>query len=183
MSVPLIATEVGVPRAGIDVDSIAANRNRRSNGCCAGIEGAIEGRCRMGNREGRGICRTHDVRVRSCKRFAVNSRTRESNYSEEDQSDQENDQNPGNGIRDNDAVPQLAIRRAVLFQYRSACVFCDHRVLPGKIFRDRRFVGGSHFGFLRSRGHLQTQCVNENIRAEKTTRRHLVFNECDRSND
>ncbi len=94
-----------VPRAGVDVDSDAD--------ITEGIDARVCRRQR-GNRQGaNGIDRPHDVRVRSWNRFRGRSKAMrrrplasESNRSKEDQADHDNDQNPGNCVCDNDAVPQ-----------------------------------------------------------------------------
>ena len=159
ISVPSIATHVRVPEFHAPVSMLIRSLRTKIPAAIAVAqvlkEQLIEADVEWGIERGGRIDRPQDVRARSWN--VVKSRTNESNCSEEDQADYDNDKNPGNCVCDDDAVPQLAIRRAVLFQYRSACVFCDHRVLPEKIFRDRRFVGGSRFGFLRSRGHLLTR--------------------------
>ena len=60
--------------------------------------------------------------------------------SEKHESDQHDDRDPGNRVRDNDAVSKLAIGRIVRLQQGAACLYSDHRFLPGKMFRGERLV-------------------------------------------
>ena len=52
-----------------------------------------------------------------------------------DQNDN-NDEDPGNYIRQNDPVPQRATERILLLQHAAVCMLSNHRHLSGKPFRD-----------------------------------------------
>ena len=117
----------------------------------AGVEAARE--CELAGCDGRMVCE-----VRSWNRFAVNRKTprfatRAPAWSEKDQSDQDNDRDPDDHIRDDDAVSQPAIRRAVALQCGAPGVFSRHRFLPGKMFRDERIVSCGRFDLLQLCGH------------------------------
>jgi hypothetical protein len=62
---------------------------------------------------------------------------------EKEQPDQQNDDDPGNCIREDDADSQPAIGRVMLLQQGTAYVLDDHHFLPGKPFRDERLVSCS----------------------------------------
>jgi hypothetical protein len=50
-----------------------------------------------------------------------------SNVLEENQTDSDEDYDPGDNVRQNKAVPELAIEKGVLFLSMTRCMFSDHR--------------------------------------------------------
>src|ERR1700737_1839544 len=96
---------------------------------------------------------------------------------QEDQADQSNDRGPGNRIGHNNAIPESATGRIVLFQHAAVCMFSDHRCLPGKRFRDKRLVSCGRFDLFELRDHRRTRGASMPHLHQQTTRRHIVFSE------
>ena len=123
----------------------------------AGAEAAMD--CGFAADGGRIVCE-----VRSWNCFAVKRKRSPASLRrhgwfvlEKDQADQSNDDDPGNRIRHNNAVPQSATGRIVPLQYAAVCMISDHQRLPGKRFRDKRLVSCGRFGLLERRDHRRTR--------------------------
>jgi hypothetical protein len=78
--------------------------------------------------------------LRGQSNVRVAERSRERRISEKHESDQHDDHDPGKRIGEDDAVPQPSIGRVAWFRQWAGCAFCDHRFLPGKMFRGERLV-------------------------------------------
>jgi hypothetical protein len=75
--------------------------------------------------------------------------------SEKDEANQCDESDPGNRIRDDEAVPQSAVNRCALFERATVRSFGHHRCLPGKRFQDKRLASCRRFGPLKLRDHLR----------------------------
>ena len=89
-----------------------------------------------------------------------------------DQTDQADDDDPRNHVSHNNVVPKSAACRIGLLQHAAVC---DHRRLPGRRFRDKRFVSCGFFNLLKLRVHRRTRDTSMSSFASRRLRIVIYF--------